>query len=70
MSFFKFLFYVVVAYLVIRYLNKLFSPKPKYRDNTDDYNPQNRSKNTDRPKFNIEADTVDYEIIEEKKDEK
>ncbi len=28
------------------------------------------SENPDQPKYKIEADTVDYEIIEEEKDEK
>lgn len=67
MSFLKFLFYVVAAYLVIRFINRLLSPKAPPPGNTGNTN-QKRSNNQDQPKFNIEADTVDYEIIEEEKE--
>ncbi|MFA7615744.1 MAG: hypothetical protein WCY16_04090 [Weeksellaceae bacterium] len=71
MSFLKFLFYVVAAYLVVRFINRLLSPKAPPRGNTENTT-QKRSTHQDQPKFNIEADTVDYEIIEEdnEKDEK
>lgn len=67
MSFLKFLFYVVAAYLVIRFINRLLSPKAAPRGNTENTT-QKRSTHQDQPKFNIEADTVDYEIIEEEKE--
>ncbi|MBW7870172.1 MAG: hypothetical protein H3C39_03825 [Flavobacteriia bacterium] len=67
MSFLKFLFYVVAAYLVIRFINRLLSPKAPPRGNTGNTT-QKRSTHQDQPKFNIEADTVDYEIIEEEKE--
>lgn len=67
MSFLKFLFYVVAAYLVIRFINRLLSPKAAPHGNTGNTT-QKRSTHQDQPKFNIEADTVDYEIIEEEKE--
>lgn len=67
MSFLKFLFYVVAAYLVIRFINRLLSSKVAPRGNTGNTT-QKRSTRQDQPKFNIEADTVDYEIIEEEKE--
>ncbi|MDD3458329.1 MAG: hypothetical protein PHO74_02495 [Weeksellaceae bacterium] len=68
MSFFKFLLYFAAAYLIIRFINRLLSPKPSAKRNemrTDSYD---RKTSYERPKFNIEADTVDYEIIEEEKE--
>lgn len=64
--FFKFIFYVIAAYLIIRFLNRLFSPRA-VRPNSEEQQ-RTASGSIDKPKFNIEADTVEYEIIDEEKE--
>lgn len=71
MSLIKFILYSLIAYLVIRFVMRLISPP---RQNQSRPNP-NQSSNSqrkgaqslDEPKFTIEAESVDYEIIEEPK---
>lgn len=66
----KFIFYVIAGFLVIRFLNRLFRPKPAAPQREE--RRKSAQGSIDKPKFNIEADTVDYEIIDEEreKDEK
>lgn len=40
------------------------------QDSNDSHNESQQNTSFDKPKFNIDAETVDYEIIEEKKHEK
>jgi len=40
------------------------------QNSNDSYNESKPNTSFDKPKYNIDAETVDYEIIEEKKDEK
>lgn len=70
MSLLKFILYSLVAYLVIRFVMRLISPpsqnrtQPNPRTNTPK---QKGSESLEKPKFTIEAESVDYEIIEEPK---
>ena len=74
MSLLKFVLYTLVAYLVIRMVTRIFfTPK---RQNPQNFNQnQNRNQNysgaesLEKPKFTIEAESVDYEIIEESEDQ-
>lgn len=61
----------MIAYLVIRFVVRLFfTPKPPPQSHT--RNPEPRSHNSpeslEKPRFTIEAESVDYEIIEEPED--
>lgn len=68
MSFLKFLFYVVAAYLVIRFINRLLSPRQQHRNQNRNRTADTGQEITEKPKFNIEADEIDYEIIEDEKE--
>lgn len=62
---------MLVAYLLIRFLNRLFTPKKQkqsHSQNSNKYSSNQQKASVEEAKFNIEADTVDYEIIEETKD--
>lgn len=71
MSLLKFILYVVIAFFVIRFLNRLLSPKRTqqinyYQDHQQHQQQQSAHPgNLEKPKFTIEAESVDYEIIEE-----
>ena len=75
----------IIFLTIFRFLRKVFVIKKVFKEAINQQqNAYNQSQNTsngsyrepenkptfDKPKFNIEAETVDYEIIEEKKDEK
>lgn len=70
MSLLKFVFYSLVAYLVIRMVVRIFfAPKRPQQNpftNPHQNSTQNYSakENLDKPKFTIEAESVDYEVIE------
>lgn len=74
MSFLKFIFYVILVFLIFRFLRNLISPRrPQTQSRRpEEPRPSSHSKSLDQPHFPIEAESVDYEIIEEpkKKDEK
>ncbi|WP_313375158.1 hypothetical protein [Chishuiella sp.] len=74
----------IIFLTIFRFLRKLFVIKKVFkealnqqqnaynqsRNTTDSHQESNTQKSFDKPKYNIDAETVDYEIIEEKKDEK
>ncbi|SMC45740.1 hypothetical protein [Moheibacter sediminis] len=78
MSLLKFVFYSLVAYLVIRMVVRIFfTPKrPQQNPFSNPNQNQNRSQtysnseSLEKPKFTIEAESVDYEVIEEKDEKK
>lgn len=70
----------IIFLTIFRFLRKVFAVKKVFQEARNAYN-QNQNSNDshresqentsfDKPKYNIDAETVDYEIIEEKKDEK
>ncbi len=69
MSLLKFILYSLIAFLVIRFVMRLISPPVRKRP--DNYTNQNttqsqqNSGSLDKPKYTIEAESVDYEIVEE-----
>ena len=72
MSFLKFIFYVILAVLVIRFLKQLVRPsRPQPQRRHEEPRARSNAGNLDQPNFPIEAESVEYEIIEEpeKKDE-
>ncbi|MDD3771597.1 MAG: hypothetical protein RBT46_09015 [Weeksellaceae bacterium] len=70
MSFFKFLFYLLAAYLLVRLFRSFFSEKSKHSTSkqTKQHSSTQTKASSEKAKFNIEADTVEYEIIEESKE--
>lgn len=76
MSLLKFVLYSLVAYLVIRFVIRIFftpkkNPQGFNQSQTSDW--QRTQSHTgmeslEKPKFTIEAESVDYEIIEEPKE--
>ncbi len=73
MSLLKFILYSLIAYLVIRFVIRIFIPPQTNRpqQTTNNQSGSNRtrqgSESLEKPKFTIEAESVDYEIIEEPK---
>lgn len=76
MSLLKFVFYSLVAYLVIRMVVRIFFTPKRTPQNPFSQSGQNQnrtysnSENLEKPKFTIEAESVDYEVIEEKDEKK
>ncbi len=73
MSLLKFVLYSLIAYLVIRFVMRIINPPKQHRPKADQNQRQTHSDmdSLEKPKFTIEAESVDYEVIEsEEKDEK
>lgn len=76
MSLLKFVFYSLVAYLVIRMVVRIFFTPKRPQQNPFSNTNQNKSQtysnseSLEKPKFTIEAESVDYEVIEEKDEKK
>lgn len=72
MSLLKFILYSLIAYLVIRFVMRLISASRRNQTQSDqNYNKTQTPsgpESLEKPKFTIEAESVDYEIIEESKD--
>lgn len=69
MSLLKFILYSLIAYLVIRFVMRLINPPrsnqaQKSQNNAQSPKPKD-AESLEKPKFTIEAESVDYEIIEE-----
>ncbi|WP_413531779.1 hypothetical protein [Empedobacter brevis] len=74
----------IIFLTIFRFLRKVFAVKKVFQEainqqreafnqsqnSNDSYKESKQNTSFDKPKYNIEAETVDYEIIEEKKDEK
>jgi len=74
----------IIFLTIFRFLRKVFVVKKVFQEainqqrnaynesqnSNDSYNESKPNTSFDKPKYNIDAETVDYEIIEEKKDEK
>ena len=75
----------IIFLTIFRFLRKVFVIKKVFKEainqqqnaynqsqnaTNDSYNESQNKTSFDKPKFNIDAETVDYEIIEEKKNEK
>lgn len=74
MSLLKFILYSLIAYLVIRFVMRLISAPRRNQPQSDQNQNYNKTQtpsgpeSLEKPKFTIEAESVDYEIIEESKD--
>lgn len=69
--FLKYLLYFILGIIILRFIRRTFIPKPfKQNPSTRGFSNQSSStKNLDEPKFNIDAESVDYEIIDESNDQ-
>ncbi|HUH35640.1 MAG TPA: hypothetical protein VL022_07415 [Moheibacter sp.] len=67
-TFFKYLLYLVLAFFVFRFLNRIFSPRKAQAPKQKSGFQQEKTKNLDEPQYKIEAESVDYEILEEPRD--
>ncbi len=67
----EFILFAVVAYFVFKFLNRLFSPNVSGNNpsKTSQFN-QQKTKSSLKKDINWEAETVDYEEIEAKENEK
>lgn len=67
----KYVMYLVLAFFIFRFLNRLFAPKPpaQHRTKSDFRHNQKHTDSLDQPKYKIEAESVDYEILEEPRDQ-
>lgn len=64
----KYLLYLVLAFFVFRFLNRLMSPKRPTPPNGNSFSgKRNTTDHFDKPKITIEAESVDFEVIEEPK---
>lgn len=67
MNLLKFLFYFILAFLIVRFLLRImYPPKPKQQQQSNRMK-ENTSESLEKPKIRIEAESVEYEIIEEPK---
>ncbi len=74
----------IIFLFIFRFLRKVFAVKKVFQEainqqrnaynqsqnSNDSYSESKQNTSFDKPKYNIDAETVDYEIIEEKKHEK
>lgn len=74
----------IIFLFIFRFLRKVFAIKKVFKEainqqreaynqsqsSSDFYRESQQNTSFEKPKYNIDAETVDYEIIEEKKDEK
>ena len=74
----------IIFLTIFRFLRKVFAVKKVFQEainqqrnaynqsqrSNESYNESKPNTSFEKPKYNIDAETVDYEIIEEKKDEK
>lgn len=74
----------IIFLFIFRFLRKVFAVNKVFQEainqqrnaynqsqnSNDSYNESKQNTSFDKPKYNIDAETVDYEIIEEKKHEK
>ena len=73
MSLLKFILYSLIAFFVIRFVMRLIYPPRRNQSqnnaHTNTTSPRNNqgSESLEKPIFTIEAESVDYEIIEEPK---
>jgi hypothetical protein len=69
MSLPKFIFYSLIAYFVIRFVARIFfAPQQNRAQNQSHSEPKRKTPdNLEKPKYTIEAEAVDYEIIDEPK---
>jgi len=69
MSLLTFILYSLIAYLVIRFVARLFflPGQNQSRQQSGQASRKPASENLEKPKFTIEAESVDYEVIEETK---
>lgn len=67
---FKFILYVLLGFLIIRFIMRLMSPRvhPQQKEERRFSKKVKSPKHIDEPKFNISAESVDYEIIEEEEE--
>jgi len=71
MGLLKFLLISLAVLLLIRIIFRLLIPVRVHRPKNQPFTHQSQNNvDVDKPRFTIEAEVVDYEIIEEKKDEK
>lgn len=70
MSLLKFVFYTLVAYLVIRMVMRIFFTPKRPQHNPNPTQTYSNPESLEKPKFTIEAESVDYEVIEEKDEKK
>lgn len=69
----EFILFAVVAYFVFKFLNQLFSSSPNTNNNTNAKNNRSQKYNSSssiKKNINWDAETIDYEEIEKKDDEK
>lgn len=73
----EFILFAVVAYFVFKFLNQLFSSSPNTNNNTNastntnnNRSQKHNSSSSIKKNINWDAETIDYEEIERKDDEK
>lgn len=68
--FFKYLLYFILGIIILRFIRRSFNLKPSYQNSSKKgfSNETPSTKNLDKPKYNIDAESVDYEIIDESKE--
>jgi hypothetical protein len=67
MNLLKTIFYFVLAFLIVRYLLKIMYPPKQNQNGNQPRRSQAGTEAFEKPTIKIEAESVDYEIIEEPK---
>lgn len=69
MSTIKFILYFALAFVLVRYLMRLMYPPPSQQTKNKNATKKANVEELEKPKFTIEAESVDFEIIEEPKEQ-
>ena len=67
MNIFKLILYFILAFILVRFLMRMMYPTVKKGNPNPQQNRTNSTDNLEKPTFKIEAESVDYEIIDEPK---
>ncbi|MET3732071.1 hypothetical protein [Moheibacter stercoris] len=67
MSLLKYIFYFILAFIIVRYLLRIMYPPNRNTPKSQQNQASNTTESLEKPRINIEAESVDYEIIDEPK---
>lgn len=67
MSLLKYIFYFILAFIIVRYLLRIMYPPNRNKSKSQQNQASNTTESLEKPRINIEAESVDYEIIDEPK---
>lgn len=67
MTLLKYIFFFILAFLIVRFLLRIMYPPHRNQSNSQQNQSSKGTESLEKPKIKIEAESVDYEIIDEPK---